>query len=114
MQTSHTSLTIDVCRCDMDVVIGMASSLGTFILSSTVFLTVGLTCGYYHGRKRIKQQSHGQDPTVSVYEHINMKYKQQESELMDNVAYNCIDHSSKCKSELIENVAYNCVSHSSK
>ena len=96
MQTSHASLTIDVCRCDMDVVIGMASSLGTFILSSTVFLTVGLTCGYYHmhGRRRIKQQSHIQDPTTHVYEDINVRYKQQESELTENVAYNCVNHSS--------------------
>ena len=114
MQTSHTSLTIDVCRCDMDVVIGMASSLGTFILSSTVFLTVGLSCGYYHGRRRIKQQSHGQDQTIPVYEDIKMRYTRHESELMENVAYNCVNHSSTCKSELIENVAYNCVSHSSK
>ena len=110
MQTSCTSLNIDVSRYDIDVVISMASSLGTFILSSIIFLTVGLTCRYYHGsgRKRIKRQSHVKDPKIPVYKNINMRYEQQESELIENVAY-----IKRQESELIENVAYNCVHHSS-
>ena len=93
MQISR-SLNIDVSRYDINVVIGVASSLGTLILTSIIFLTVGLTCGYYQGRKRIKQQSHIQDLRTHVYEDINKKCKQRESELTENVAYDCVNHSS--------------------
>ena len=74
--------------------IGVSSCLGA-ILISAVFITAGLTCGYYHGWKRIKSKSGDQNPTTPVYEDINIRYIRQDSELIDNLAYDCVSHSTK-------------------
>ena len=77
-----------------DILTGVGSSLGTFILNSIIFLTLGFTCGYYYVRQRTKLNS--QEQTSPTYEDINVSYKPHEFlQVTPNVAYDCVGPSSK-------------------
>lgn len=73
------------------VLIGVASSLSTFILASLLFLTTGLACGCYwgqKGRRKSIQQTAQSTQSSPLYEDVVIQ--EQELELKENAAYSSI------------------------
>ena len=76
----------------------MASSFSAFILASVLFLTIGLACGCYCGRKWKQsgdKATENQSNTAPaqpnpLYEDIVIQ--EQELELKENAAYSSVSH----------------------
>ena len=81
-----------------EVIIGVASSVSVFILSSVLFLTIGLVCGCYCGQKwkkfvdKVTKKSALPQPNP-LYEDVVIPV--QDVELKENAAYSSVGQFNK-------------------
>ena len=84
-----------------EVVVGVASSVSVFILSSVLFLTIGLVCGCYCGQKWKKSVNKvSRNIPEAVQSQPNPLYEDvvipvQDVELKENAAYSSVSQFNK-------------------
>ena len=82
-----------------EVVIGVASSVSVFILSSVLFLTIGLVCGCYCGQKwkkfvdKVTKKKSALPQPNPLYEDVVIPV--QDVELKENAAYSSVSQFNK-------------------